>query len=232
MLGSPGQGSYAAANAFLDTLSQERRALGLPTLAINWGPWGSVGMAAQAKQGSRLATRGIDTIPPQQGLQVLEQLLLRQGDAQVVVVSANWQQLLDSFRSGREPALLSELAQGRAELAATQDPRGAVGHAVLQNASFALEALSTVESGQREPLLISHLQKELSFVLGLEAVEIDPQESLQNLGLDSLMALELKQRLENGLGIELPVESLIQEPSLAKLSARLLVLLETSSSGL
>jgi phthiocerol/phenolphthiocerol synthesis type-I polyketide synthase D len=70
----------------------------------------------------------------------------------------------------------------------------------------------------------------LAIVLGLESSEIDPQESLNNLGFDSLMVLELKQRLENGLGIVLPIESLMQDPSLADLSVKLLALSETSAS--
>jgi len=221
VLGSPGQASYAAANAFLDALSQHRRALGLPALTINWGPWAAVGMAAQANRGRRLAMRGIDVIPPQQGLQMLEQLLLQQEAAQVMVISANWQQVLDSFGRGREFALLSDLARGKAAPPVSSDAAGADG-------DLTIAALSAIEPGQRQPLLISHLQKELSTVLGLEAVEIDPQESLYNLGLDSLMALELKQRLENGLGIELPIESLMQDPSLLDLSVKLLARLGIS----
>jgi len=221
VLGSPGQACYAAAHAFLDALSQHRRALGLPALTINWGPWAAVGMAAQANRGRRLAMRGIDVIPPQQGLQMLEQLLLQQEAAQVMVISANWQQVLDSFGRGREFALLSDLARGKAAPPVSSDAAGADG-------DLTIAALSAIEPGQRQPLLISHLQKELSTVLGLEAVEIDPQESLYNLGLDSLMALELKQRLENGLGIELPIESLMQDPSLLDLSVKLLARLGIS----
>jgi NADPH:quinone reductase-like Zn-dependent oxidoreductase/NADP-dependent 3-hydroxy acid dehydrogenase YdfG/acyl carrier protein len=223
VLGSPGQGSYAAASAFLDALSHHRRALGLAALTINWGPWGTVGMAAQANRGRRLAARGIEAIPPRQGLEVLEQLLLRQEIGQVMVVSANWQMLLDSFPKGSEPALLSEMADGKAPLVANRDAQDADGN-------LTPAALSAIEPGQRQPLLISHLQKELSTVLGVEALEIDPQESLYNLGLDSLMALELKQRLENGLGIALPIESLMQDPSLTNLSTRLLAVMEISSS--
>jgi acyl carrier protein len=222
VLGSPGQGSYAAANAFLDALSHHRRALGLPSLTINWGQWAAVGMAARANRGRRLAARGIDAIPPHQGIQALEQLLLRQEAGQVLVVPANWQALLDSFPAGTEPALLSELVQGKAAVAGTRVSAG-------DDGSLTPQELVAVEAGQRQPLLISHLQKELSTVLGIEAVEIDPQESLYNLGLDSLMALELKQRIENGLGIALPIESLMQDPSLTRLSAHLLALVEMSS---
>jgi acyl carrier protein len=225
VFGSPGQGAYAAANAFLDALSHHRRALGLPALTINWGPWSAVGMAAQANRGRRLATRGIDAIPPQQGLQILEQLLLhtQQETAQVVVVPANWQQVLDSFPAGREPTLLSQLAQARMGLSPSQSNGN-------KQDSLNVAALVAMEPEQRQALLLAHLQKELAIVLGLEAAEVNPQESLNNLGFDSLMMLELRQRIEIDLGIELPLESLAQDPSLAALSEKLLALLETSAS--
>jgi len=155
----------------------------------------------------------------------LEQLLVQtqQPPAQIVVVPANWQQVLDSFRAGHEPTLLSQLVQGKAKDAASQSVEGAEGE-------LTLATLSVVEPERRQSLLLAHLRKELGIVLGLESTEVDSQESLNNLGFDSLMVLELKQRLENGLGIALPIESLMQDPSLADLSVKLLALLETSAS--
>jgi NADPH:quinone reductase-like Zn-dependent oxidoreductase/acyl carrier protein len=215
ILGSPGQGSYAAANAFLDALSHQRRALGLPSLTINWGPWAAVGMAARSDRNRRFVSLGMDAIVPQQGLQVLERLLSQRDGAQVMVVSANWQQMLDSLRLKREPPLLSQLVQRR-----TESPANLSGE--RKQDDLTLESLLAIEPDQRQPLLIAHLQKELAIVLGLETAEVDPQEPLNNLGLDSLMMLELRQRLENGLGIELSIESLIQDPNLIDLSVKLL----------
>ena len=114
-------------------------------------------------------------------------------------------------------------AQGQADLAANQSN----GH---KQDDLSIATLSAIEPDQRQPQLISHLQKELAIVLGLEPDKVDPQVSLNNLGFDSLMLLELRQRLENGLGIELPMESLMQDPNLSDLSTKLLVLLETSFS--
>ena len=222
VLGSPGQGPYAAGNAFLDALAHHRRALGLPALTVNWGPWAALGMAAQSNHNRRFAHRGIEAISSQQGLEVLEQLL-RQNAAQMVVVPANWQQMLPSFPGGQVPALLTQVVQEQADPRASQSTR-------REEDDLSVTALFALEPGQRQARLLSHLRKELAIVLGLEPGEVDPQVSLNNLGLDSLMFLELRQRLENGLGIELPMENLMQDPNLGDLSAKLLALLETSAS--
>ena len=75
VLGSPGQGNYAAGNAFLDALAHARRAQGLPATAINWGPWADAGMAAEAGRGDAVKSRGMGLIPPDAGLELLGKLL-------------------------------------------------------------------------------------------------------------------------------------------------------------
>src|SRR5260370_22654234 len=122
----------------------------------------------------------------------------------------------------RETGILCRLVQGPSDLAASQD----IGQ---EKVDLSMAALSAMEPVQRQSRLISHLRQELAIVLGLEAVEIDPQESLNNLGFDSLMILQLKQSLELGLAIELPLESLTHDPNLFDLSAKLLLLLQHSS---
>ncbi|TMF52805.1 MAG: hypothetical protein E6I32_00025 [Chloroflexi bacterium] len=179
-------------------------------------------MTAPSNHNRRFAYRGIDAIAPQQGLEALEQLL-RQDVAQMVVVPANWQQMLSSFPGGQAPALLTSVVQGQATPRASQS-------AQREEDDLSVAALAAMEPGQRQARLQSLLRNELAIVLGLEPDEVDPQVSLNNLGLDSLMLLELRQRLENGLGIELPMESLIQDPNLSDLSVKLLAILESSAS--
>jgi acyl carrier protein len=248
VLGSPGQGNYAAANAFLDALAHHRRSLGLPALSINWGPWGEAGMAAGLKAGrsqipvrGRLSSYGIGTIEPKQGLKVLEQLLAtehaagakshrgsefeapsRDGSAgQIVVTPAQWQQVARSFGGERPVPLLSELVAEAAEsVTAEGTPQKAE--------KLALEALLALGPEQRQAQVVAHLQRELGKVLGLEPAQVDPQATLNSLGLDSLLALELKTGLESGLRIKLPMEALMEDPSVAALAGLVLERLTAS----
>ena len=121
LLGQPGQGNYAAANAFLDALAHHRRAQGQPALSINWGAWGKLGFA-DTSGGKRLAARlallGIRSIAPAQALEVLERLLW-QDSTQVMAVPVDWRQFRQFYFAGSEPPLLSELARR----ASPQSPR-------------------------------------------------------------------------------------------------------------
>ena len=190
LLGSPGQGNYAAANAFMDALAHHRRALGLPGLSINWGPWAVAGMAAQlgSRNRGRIADLGLEPIAPEQGLQVLAELLTTSA-AQVGVLPVNWSKFRQQFSQGMELPLL-EVMTG-------------AGQALAQRSEF-LQQLEAAPVKERRAMLMAHLRSQLAKVLDLSTQEqIEPRQRLFDLGLDSLMAVELKNHLESTLACSL-----------------------------
>ena len=124
VLGQPGQGNYAAGNAFLDALAHHRRVQGKPALSINWGAWAGVGFANSAggkRLAARLALLGVGSIAPLQALEMLGRLL-GQSASQIVAVPVDWQRYREFYPAGSVSPLLSELAR---EDAALSDLRAA-----------------------------------------------------------------------------------------------------------
>ncbi|NDJ19426.1 type I polyketide synthase [Myxacorys almedinensis] len=212
LLGSPGQGNYAAANAFLDALAHHRRSQKLPGLSINWGAWSDIGMAAtlSSRHQARLATQGLSAIAPEQGLYLLGQLL-GQPLAQVGVLPVEWSVFGQQFSPGQHPPLLSELLR---------DAHPNVAPLSAQQREF-LQRLQSASEGDRQPLLKTYLQEKAAKVLGLTTSAIDTERSLHDLGLDSLMAVELTSLIRTDLQVDLPVRALIEDPSIANLAALL-----------
>lgn len=213
LLGTPGQGNYAAANAFLDALAHERRAQGLPAQAINWGGWAEIGLAARRNMAKRMAAQGIEAIAPLQGLQALEQVL-RQNMAQVAVLPINWQQLMEQFALGGEPPVLAEVVrEGRSRMS---------GRTTSAARSELLRRLSEAPPNNRQHMLEMYLCEQARKVLGLTpSVALDPQQPLNALGLDSLMAIELRNALGLALERTLPATLLFDHPTIASLAGYL-----------
>lgn len=195
LLGSPGQGNYAAANAFMDALAHHRRALGLPGLSINWGPWSDAGMAASltSRDQARFTAQGIEPIPAQQGMQILGNLLAQQGTTQVGVLPVNWSKFLKQFPQSVASPFLESFAAGFEEPSAPQPTK------------LFLQQLEAAPVSDRRTLLIAHIQTEVAKVMGLDSSQLpDPQQGFFDMGMDSLMLVELKNRLESTLDSSLP----------------------------
>jgi acyl carrier protein len=218
VLGSPGQANYAAANAFLDGLAHDRFSHGLPCLSINWGPWAEVGMAARASNARGPVSRVMHPLAPARALSALDRLFEKNGPAQVVAMSVDWTQLARSFNGQPPPALISDLIREKARPTATKEARES-------GPRLSMQELLASPPARRHALLLAHVQKSLARVMALEAPELDPEESMSNLGLDSLMALELQHSLEESFGTKLPIELLMGMPSLNEFVTRLLAIL-------
>jgi NADPH:quinone reductase-like Zn-dependent oxidoreductase/acyl carrier protein len=218
VLGSPGQANYAAANAFLDGLAHDRRSQGLPCLSINWGPWAEVGMAARASGARGPASRVMRPLPTSQALAALDRLFEKNGPAQAVTMSVDWTQLARSFNGQPPPALISDLLREKARPASANAARES-------GPRLSMQELHATPPALRHALLLAHVQKSLAQVMSLDAPELDPEESMSNLGLDSLMALELQHSLEESFGAKLPLDLLMGLPSLNEFVTRLLDIL-------
>ncbi|AFY75730.1 polyketide synthase family protein [Pleurocapsa sp. PCC 7327] len=206
LLGAPGQGNYAAANAFLDALAHYRRSLGLPGLSINWGAWGEAGMAASLgeRERERMAAQGIEPIPLAQGLQVLGNLLAGSA-AQVGVLPVNWSKFLQRFPEGVMSSFLESFG------VASEQP-------ATQQTAF-LQQLESAPVSDRRNLLINHVRSQVAKVLRLsEPDRIDIQQGLSDLGLDSLMSVELRNHLQTSLGCSIPTTLAFDYPTVEALT--------------
>jgi myxalamid-type polyketide synthase MxaE and MxaD len=208
LLGQPGQGNYAAANSFLDTLAHYRHSQGLPALSINWGAWDGLGFAITS--GGRrviqhLADQGIGGFSVEQGLQVLE-LLLHAGTVQAAVLPIDWQQ----FRAaGTQLALLADLAK-------EQNIETAPVARSVRDTLVALNAEA------RRAVMEDHLRSILAHILRLAPARIQAQTPLGALGLDSLVAVEFRNRLEISLGLRLSATLAWNYPTVRDLATHLL----------
>jgi NADPH:quinone reductase-like Zn-dependent oxidoreductase/acyl carrier protein len=206
VLGSPGQGNYVAANAFLDALAHHRRALGMPALAINWGAWTEVGLATRSDRVEHLTRQGIMPFTPKQGLRLMERMLERDL-VQCMGIAMDWGKLLGSYT----PPLLSRLSE---EVLAGGGP--------VEKDSLVRKDILAAEPEERRLLVEGFLVEQIAQVLKCSPTKVDAHQPLNRLGIDSLMAVELKNRVEDGLETPVPVTALLQGPSLSQLATHLL----------
>ncbi|MGA3026005.1 MAG: type I polyketide synthase [Bryobacteraceae bacterium] len=206
----PGQGNYAAANSALDSLAWKRRAEGRPALSINWGPWKEIGHAA-TEYGrlahAKLAHLGVEALPPETGFGILE-ILMRSGRTQVGVANIDWERFFRFDPAARNSMFLSQM------MPVTDRPAGP---------SELMLRLTEMPAGERRQFLLLQLANLVRDALKLkDSQAIPPRQGLFDLGLDSILALELKTRLEASLGRPLRATLLFAYPTLDALAGYLL----------
>jgi pimaricinolide synthase PimS1 len=200
-LQSPGQGNYAAANAFLDALAHARQAEDLPALALGWGKWereGGISDRLSEADRARIARAGIALLTDAEGLALFDRA--RAGaTAQLLPLRLDAPALRAAARAGTLPPLLSDLFRAPA--------RRARGRSLA-------ERLVGVPEAEREPLVTALVRTHVAAVLGHAAADaVDPAAPFKDLGFDSLAAVELRNRLDQATGLALPATLVFDHPS-------------------
>lgn len=210
LLGSAGQVVYTAANAFMDTLAHDLRLRGvLPATSINWGPIKEVGSGAtlEGRMMHQLAERrGLLGMEPEKAMEALA-LILPQRSPQVGVMQTNWELLVRSYTGMLSAPWASELVGSMP----------AIEHADL------VLALKEAAPEDRTELLCASIQKQVVMVMGYSAAEApEPDQGLFELGLDSLLALELKNHIQTSIRKDFPATAIFDYPTILSLAVYLL----------
>jgi acyl transferase domain-containing protein len=204
LFGAPGQAIYAAANAFLDSLVHYRRAQGLPALTINWGAWADSGMTAAVAGRARRwwSDRGVDAIPPGRGVSILGELIL-QGADHVAVVPVDWSRFeCPAWATGLN-RLVSSLAGDRPDVRESRQ----------------LENMGHLPPRERRLRVLEFVRDQVGQILGIDVPrQLDTEKPLIELGFDSLLALELRNRLALATRTNLPAGLLFVHPSIVGLA--------------
>lgn len=200
LLGSRGQLHYAGANAFLDGLVHYRRSLGLPGMSINWGPWAEGGMANQGyEQGLKLM--GINPLDPTSALTLLGNLLLGESE-QMMVADIDWGKFGNIVAAKGKTPFLQQLLP--------ENP----GESPEKSRNLAQE-LEETPPHRRIPLLTQELQQQVAQVLGLRGSSLpETDQGFFDMGMDSLMSVELKHRLEKLFNVSLPSTLAFEYPTI------------------
>jgi phthiocerol/phenolphthiocerol synthesis type-I polyketide synthase C len=191
LVGNPGQAAYAAANAYMDALAEARRGTGLVALSVGWGPVAEVGLAAaSAERGARLATHGMGSFTTDEAWAALARLLT-EDEPVVAYAPIDLRQWFDAYPdTAAQPswALLHRAASDGAAAGLTGEFRSQLDRAPV---------------AERQPLAATKVRELAARVLGLDPGVVEDQVPFKALGLDSLMGLELRNRLEVAFGVRL-----------------------------
>lgn len=205
VVGNPGQANYVAANAFLESLARYRRAQGLAGQVIDWGPLSGVGVAARQKGLVKsLENQGLMSLTSRQAVEMLGRTM-HKNPVQTGIFSVDWKKLLSFSRSGTNPARFSYVLGDDVQGENAGD---------MEGDDLIRARLLAVPPEERAEILAEHLKGSIAKVLRLSPSKLEMDLSLTELGLDSLMAMELIVRIETDLQITVPVVRFLGGPSI------------------
>lgn len=203
LLGSPGQAAYACANAWLDGLVAWRRAAGLPALAVNWGQWADVGLA------SSLRFSVLDPITPAEGVEALGGVMAA-GFSRVGIARLRLDRAAAAFPEIHQIGFFADLVSELETDDVDEDWGGP-------------EALKEMDAAEVNRVVVARLRRRISAIMGYsDDSAVDTAQALTELGLDSLMAVRMRNTIRGDFGVEPPVALLLQGASLADLALDLI----------
>ncbi len=212
VLGFKGQSNYAAANAFLDAFAHWRSSLGMKTLSLNWGPWAEAGMAAalSTRARRRWTAQGMQLIGMAQGWEAFMYALQLEAP-QLCVLPITWATYGRQFSTANPPAFLSKLIM---------KSHAAKSEATPPQAEMSFEQrLQNTPPEKRESLILAHVREQAVKILGVPASRrVEVSQPLREMGLDSLMTVELRNALSTTLGRPLPGSLVFDYPTLAAMA--------------
>ncbi|MYR55587.1 KR domain-containing protein, partial [Streptomyces sp. SID625] len=218
--GSAVHGAYAAANAYLDGLAEDRRSRGLAATSVVWGIWdpeGGAGMAAELVE-ENLRGHGVLFMPPAVALTGLQQVL-DHDETVVVVADIDWDRFATVFTSARPSPLIGELPEVRAALAA--EPATA-GTGSEETSSALRDRLRPLPAAERTRVLVDLVRTHAAAVLGHGSPDaVAPGRAFRDLGFDSLTAVDMRNRLNTATGLRLPVTVVFDYASATALARHL-----------
>ncbi|MEU4898741.1 KR domain-containing protein, partial [Streptomyces sp. NPDC044780] len=204
--GGSRQPSYAAANAYLDALAEHRRARGLPATSVAWAPWSEAGMAADEAVVDYYRRRGMRPLDTDLAIASLQHSL-DHGDTTITIADIDWERFPAGFTAQRPSPLLSGLAAAAAPTDVVPDATAAMSGSLARQ-------LATGTPAQRHQLLLHHIRTHAAAILGHSTVDaVPPAQPFQELGFDSLTAVEFGHRLSAATGVELPPTLVFDHPT-------------------
>jgi acyl carrier protein len=208
IFGNSAQANYATANAFLDALAHHRHARGLPALVINWGALGGEGYVARNERVAEyLARQGTTALTPSEVLVLLESFL-NAGATQAMALRVDWSKWRQSFRGSQESPLLEHIFAAGVEGVETNGAKS--DWRVKIEAAPPDERLDLIEQAVRDVV---------GSVLRVKPDGLRADQPLTDLGLDSLMAVEIENSIESAIGVALPPASLMRARTIRQIAS-------------
>ncbi len=205
IFGNPAQGNYSAANSFLDALAHHRRSIGLPALTMNWGVLGGEGYVARNERVAEfLARQGTTEISPGEVVNILESSLIA-GSAQVMAIRVDWAKWGQFFRGMAENPLLERI------FASVEGQDAGSG-----NSDWRLK-IESAPAGERDAVISLAVRDVVGSVLRVKPDSLRDDQPLTDLGLDSLMGVEIENSLESAIGVALPPTSLMRARTIGQI---------------